>query len=121
MSYVKLNSLQSDGSSQVTTTRTRLRNVYATSSASAGFIRIRDGGSAGAVRFEVTTPGTVDIFVPIEFPKDGILCETDMYVENSNLTSATFVFDAPVNAQLLELGVEGWLHVVDGSPLELSA
>ncbi len=122
MSYVKLNSLQSDASSQITNTRTRLRNVYVVAGSSAGYIRIRDGGSTGSVRFEFTTPAVPTEssgFLMVELPKDGILCETSMYVELSNITSSTYVFDGTMS--IMELAAGGWLHLTDGAPLELAA
>ncbi len=120
MSYVKLNSLQSDASAQITNTRTRLRNVYVVAGGSAGYVRIRDGGSTGPVRFEFTTPASATVIVPVELPKDGILCETSMYVEISSITSASFVFDGTLTS-IMELAAGGWLHLTDGAPLELAA
>ena len=123
MSYVNLTSIQADASSQITVDRARVYNLYVSTSTNAGFIRLRDGGSAGDVRFEITLPDTGDTLLPpfhIELPRYGINFKTSLYMEVSNATSVTLVFDGTL-VPILELASGGFLHLTDGAPLELAA
>ena len=123
MSYVSLASVQLESSSQVTGGRARLYNMYVTTSTDAGFIRMRDGGASGEVRFELILQDTGDVlFAPfsVELPRYGIPFTTDMYMEESNATSVTLVYDGTTVPSLVLAG-GGFLHLTDGTLLELAA
>lgn len=68
--------------------RNRLKGVYLVSSATAGSITFKDGGSGGTTRLVIATPaGVGDMFVPV--PGDGIVFSTDIHATISNATSVT--------------------------------
>ncbi len=120
MSYVKLTSIQSDADTQITRDRARVYDVYGLASGSAGFLRLRDGSATGPVLFEVITSGTADDPFRYEFPRYGIPFNTHLWMEASNLTSATLVFDGTL-VPLMELVSGDFLHFTDGAPFELVA
>lgn len=71
--------------------RTRLKSVSYRGNASDGFIKFRDGGSTGPVLCELDV-GTSDSFtIYVLIPGEGVLFQTSLYVELSNV-SATTVF-----------------------------
>lgn len=68
--------------------RARVKSVSFLASASAGSIVIRDGGATGAVLLNIATPAVAD-YNEVTIPADGILCQSGIYVDLTNVTSAT--------------------------------
>lgn len=90
--------MQSDVKSAVATadgtmvaSRTRLKGVAMTTSASAGSVVFKNNGASGTTLLTLNTPaaaGIHDVFIPGE----GILFETDVYVDLTNVTSVTVFY-----------------------------
>ncbi len=125
MSYVALSSVQVENSSQITSGRARLYNMYVTTTSTAGYIRLHDGGSLGNVIFELALPDTGAVpwttsYLPVELPRYGIPFTTDLYMEVSNAESVTLVYDG-LTVPSLRLASGGFLHLTDGTLLELAA
>lgn len=71
--------------------RTRVKGVVITTAGTAGALVFKDGGASGDTLLSINTPaatGFHDIFVPGE----GILFGTDVYVDVTNVSSATIFY-----------------------------
>lgn len=71
--------------------RARLKSVSYRGNGTDGYVRFRDGGSSGPILCELDV-GTSDTFtIYLLLPGEGIVFQTSIYVEISNV-SATTVF-----------------------------
>jgi hypothetical protein len=72
--------------------RTRLKSVSYRGNASDGFVKFRDGGSTGPILCELDV-GTSDSFtIYVLIPGEGMLFQTSLYVELSNVNAATVFY-----------------------------
>jgi hypothetical protein len=72
--------------------RTRLKSVSYRGNASDGFVKFRDGGSTGPVLCELDV-GTSDSFtIYVLIPGEGIVFQTSLYVDLSNVNAATVFY-----------------------------
>jgi hypothetical protein len=69
----------------------RVKGIYIVSTATAGSVVIKDGGSGGTTVCTIDTPAAVDTMY-IRLPEDGLRCSTDAYAALSNVTAATFFY-----------------------------
>ena len=120
MAFSNLKSIVLGASNQITINRARFYTLHVVSSAAAGYVRLRDGGSTGNVVFEVATPASAITIVNVELPKEGILCESDLYAELSNVTSATISYDGAL-LPVMELAAGGFITLTTGALLEPAA
>ena len=71
--------------------RTRVRGIVVSDTNTAGQLILRDGGVTGTIKFQLDTPNAAfvsNIFIPGE----GILFETDVYVEITSLASVVVFY-----------------------------
>lgn len=71
--------------------RTRVKGVVITSTAIAGSVVLKDGGSGGTALLTVNTPAVAsfhDMFIPGE----GIVFGTDVYADISDVSSITIFY-----------------------------
>jgi len=72
--------------------RTRLKSVSYRGNASDGYVRFRDGGSTGPILCELDV-GTSDSFtIYVLIPSEGILFQTSLYIELSNVNATTVFY-----------------------------
>lgn len=71
--------------------RNRLKGVVLTATTSAGSVVFKDGGASGTARLTVNTPAVAD-FHDIFIPGEGILFNTDIYVDVTNVSSVTIFY-----------------------------
>lgn len=71
--------------------RQRIRHVTYVATATAGSIVLKDGGTSGTALLTVATPAVADAY-DIVIPGNGILFETDVYLDLTNVTSVTFFY-----------------------------
>jgi hypothetical protein len=69
----------------------RIMGIHFVSSATAGSIIIKDGGSGGTALATFATPAAVNVGY-IDLSASPIRCETSAYGALSNVTSATVVY-----------------------------
>jgi len=87
--YVKAATVTADG--DATTTRAAVKGLNIITTATAGSVVLKNGGSGGAALLTVNTPavaGMHDVFVP----DDGILFADGVYVDVTNVTSVTVFY-----------------------------
>ena len=71
--------------------RTRVRGIVISDTNTAGQLILRDGGVTGTIKFQLDTPNAA--FVSnILIPGEGILFETDVYVEIDDLSSVVVFY-----------------------------
>ena len=71
--------------------RTRVRGIVIADTTNSGQLILRDGGITGTIKFQLVTPNTA--FVSnILIPGEGVLFETDVYVEINNLSSVVVFY-----------------------------
>jgi hypothetical protein len=68
---------------------TRVKSVVITSSASAGSVILKDGGSGGTTLLEITTPAVV-AFQNIIIPGEGVRFSTNVHATLANCTISVF-------------------------------
>ena len=71
--------------------RQRIRHITYLATATAGSVVLKDGGSSGVVKLDVATPAIADAY-DIVIPGDGILFDTDVYLDLTNVASVTFFY-----------------------------
>jgi hypothetical protein len=71
--------------------RTRVKAMTITSTSTAGSVVLRDGGSGGTAEITINTPALAEIF-NILIPAEGVLFETDVYVDVTNVSSVTVFY-----------------------------
>jgi len=71
--------------------RNRLKGVVLTATTTAGSVVFKDGGASGTARLTVNTPAVAD-FHDIFIPGEGILFNTDIYVDVTNVSSVTIFY-----------------------------
>lgn len=86
-----VSAVKSTATGDVTTARARLHSVYFVSSAVAGSLVFKTGGSGGTTLLEITTPAAVGMD-SVEVPLDGILFPSGIHVTVSNVTALTTMF-----------------------------
>lgn len=70
----------------------RVKGMYFVRAATAGSVKLRDGGSTGTLLLTITTPAAgsgEDEARSISIPSDGIKFGTNVYVDVTNVTSVT--------------------------------
>jgi hypothetical protein len=72
--------------------RCRVKAVYYIAGASAGSVIVKDGGSGGDTVCDLATPGSATAIGYVLFPGEGVLCQTDAYVDITNATSVTVFY-----------------------------
>jgi hypothetical protein len=70
---------------------TRIRGIMITSTASAGSIVLKDGGSGGTAKITVNTPAVAEIFNAL-IPAEGVRFTTDVYLDVTNVDSVTVFY-----------------------------
>ena len=71
--------------------RTRVRGIVIADTTTAGQLILRDGGVTGTIKFQLDTPNAA--FVSnILIPGAGILFETDVYAEITDLSSVVVFY-----------------------------
>ena len=90
--------MQYDVSSAVATSdgtmvayRARVKGMVITSSASAGSVVLKDGGSGGTSLVTINTPATASVH-NVLLPGEGVLFESSIYVDLTNVTSVTVFY-----------------------------
>jgi hypothetical protein len=68
--------------------RARVKSLVLTNSASAGSVVLKDGGASGVARITINTPAGADLH-NIVIPDQGVVFESDVYVDVTNVTSVT--------------------------------
>lgn len=68
--------------------RTRVKAITITCTTSAGSVVLKDGGASGTAKVTINTPAVAEIF-NILIPAEGVLFETDVYVDVTNVSSVT--------------------------------
>lgn len=88
---VKSTRLAADG--QAVASRVRVKTVYGLAGASAGSVKFYDGtDNTGDLLLEVDTPaGTANTFL-LPIPGEGVLFNTGVYVDVTNITGVTIVY-----------------------------
>lgn len=72
--------------------RTRFKSISYRGSGTAGYVRLRNGGSGGAILCELDV-GTSDSFtIYVLLPGEGILYPNGIYVELSNVSACTVFY-----------------------------
>jgi len=71
--------------------RQRIRHITYLATATGGSIVLKDGGSSGVTKLNVATPAVADAY-DIVIPGEGILFETDVYLDLTNVASVTFFY-----------------------------
>jgi len=71
--------------------RTRVRGVVISDTNTAGQLILRDGGVTGTIKFQLDTPNA-SFVSNILIPGEGILFETDVYVEITSLASVVVFY-----------------------------
>lgn len=76
--------------------RSRIKAIYVVPSATAGTIVIKNGGSSGTAVITINTPavesGQNANPIYLNFPVDGVLCETSSYAALTNVAYATVFY-----------------------------
>jgi len=76
-------------SGAVSAGRARLKGISYRGNASDGYVRLRDGGSSGAILCELDV-GTSDSFtIYVLIPGEGVLFPTSIYADLSNVNAIT--------------------------------
>lgn len=88
-SNVKATTRTDDGS--IYSSRARVKGIHCTTT-TAGSIVLKDGGTGGATLFSVAIGANYSGNIII--PSDGILFETDVYLDLTNATSVTVFYQA---------------------------
>ena len=71
--------------------RTRVKSLVITATATAGSVVLKDGGASGAVKVTINTPAVVNMH-NILFPGEGVLFETDVYVDVTDVDAVTVFY-----------------------------
>lgn len=71
--------------------RTRIKAMTITSTSTAGSIVLKDGGASGTAKITINTPAVAEIF-NILIPAEGVLFETDVYVDVTDVSSVTVFY-----------------------------
>ena len=70
----------------------KLMGVQLVDGGTAGTVTIKDGGSTGTVRFPLSTAGTTTN-EHVDVPGGGIVFESNVYVELTNVTAVTLFYE----------------------------
>jgi len=68
-----------------------IKGVVLTATTTAGSVVFKDGGTSGTARLTINTPAVAD-FHDIFIPGEGILFNTDIYVDVTNVSSVTIFY-----------------------------
>ena len=71
--------------------RVRVKSLVITSTATAGSVTLKDGGSSGVTMMVINTPAVAGLH-NVLLPGEGIVFTTDVYVALSNATYATVMY-----------------------------
>ena len=71
--------------------RTRVKSIAYLASATAGSIVLKDGGASGTTKINSATPAVADAY-EVVIPAQGVLFETDVYLDLTNVTSVTVFY-----------------------------
>lgn len=69
--------------------RTRVKGLIITSSATAGGVVLKDGGSSGTTIMTIDTPAVGSV-INVQIPGEGVLFSTDVYAALTNATVTVF-------------------------------
>jgi hypothetical protein len=70
---------------------TRIKGITVTTSATAGSVVLKDGGSSGSARITVNTPAVAGLH-NVLLPGEGVRFYTDVYVDVTNVASVTVFY-----------------------------
>lgn len=70
---------------------TRVRKIVFVSTATAGSVVLRDGGSGGSVEVDIDTPAAAGLHA-VDFPANGTRFETDVHATLTNVSSMTVFY-----------------------------
>jgi len=70
---------------------TRIKAITITTTSSAGSVVLKDGGSGGTTKLNITTPAVAEIF-NVLIPGEGIRFTTDVYVDVTNVSGVTVFY-----------------------------
>lgn len=71
--------------------RTRIKSMVITASATAGSVVLKDGGASGSTKITINTPALAGLH-NILLPGEGVLFETDVYVDITDVTAVTVFY-----------------------------
>lgn len=91
-SFSKIHSSKHTTSGTVVSRNGQLRGLFIVQGSAAGTVNLREGGSAGNIiaSFDTTADSTI---ADITVPGSGIEFSTDLYIELTNITSATVFYN----------------------------
>ena len=70
---------------------TRIKAITITTTSSAGSVILKDGGSGGTTKLNITTPAVAEIF-NVLIPGEGVRFTTDVYVDVTNVSGVTVFY-----------------------------
>lgn len=70
---------------------TRIKGITVTTSATAGSVVLKDGGSSGSARITVNTPAVAGLH-NVLLPGEGVRFYTDVYADVTNVASVTVFY-----------------------------
>jgi hypothetical protein len=73
-------------------TRTRVKSIYIVPSGTAGSVVFKDGGSGGTTRITINTVASATQPTYMLMPGQGILFETNVYADVTNIGSVTIFY-----------------------------
>jgi len=79
----------SDGT--LVSARARIKAMTITCTTTAGSVVLKDGGTGGTAKVTINTPAVAEIF-NILIPAEGVLFETDVYLDVTDVSSVTVFY-----------------------------
>lgn len=71
--------------------RTRVKSLVVATAGTAGSVVVKDGGASGTTKIAINTPASAGLH-NILIPGQGVLFESDVYVDVTNVPSVTVFF-----------------------------
>jgi len=71
--------------------RTRVKSISYLATTTAGSVKLKDGGASGTVLIDIATPAVADAY-EVVIPAQGVLFETDVYLDLTNVASVTVFY-----------------------------
>lgn len=72
--------------------RTRVKSIYIVPGGSAGSVVFKDGGASGTTRMTINTVASATQPTYVLVPGQGVLFETDVYADVTNIGSVTIFY-----------------------------
>jgi len=71
--------------------RTRVKSITYLATSTGGSIVLKDGGSSGDTKINIATPAVADAY-EVVIPAQGVLFETDVYLDLTDVASVTVFY-----------------------------